>query len=379
MRSQPDSRHTPGRPHTRALIAASALMLFVVAGTHRPVEAQGPEVTRERRYMMGTSVEVRTWGGTPAVRAAAVNDAFVAFADVDLMMSNYRDDSELARVNRDAARGPVHLSEPLFRVIQAADLISRESQGAFDITVGPLVKLWGFHNHVAHIPSSRELDTVRPLINFRNIALDEAARTIRFVRPGVELDLGGIGKGFAVELAAEALRLRGLSGFIDAGGNQYLLGTPLGKPAWTIGVRDPDHRDALLGTLTLPEGSVSTSAMDGNLLTLNGRTYGHLLDPHTLAPSDASLSVTIWSPDGTLADALSKAAFVLGPERGLALVDRMPRTMGLIAYRDKAGHLATTMSPGLRGKFQKTPATTSRLADPQSVMPSSLSLARSDL
>jgi thiamine biosynthesis lipoprotein len=334
------------------MLMAAALAYVAVRGLSG-VEAQGTAITSVRRYEMGTSMEVRAWGGDPATRSAAIEEAFNAFANVDRLMSNYRDDSELAHVNRDAARGPVHISEPLFRVIQAAALVSHESNGAFDITVGPLVRLWGFHDHKAHIPSAQELDVVRPLVNFHNVVLDEDARTIRFLRPGVELDLGGIGKGFAVELAAAALGARGLSGFIDAGGNQYLLGQPLGKATWTVGIRDPDHEDGLLGTITVPEGSVSTSATYANFLTMNGKSYGHILDPHTLMPSDASLSVTIWSPDGTLADALSKAAFVLGPQRGLAVIDSMPRTMGLIAYRDADGHVATIMSAGLRGAFHR--------------------------
>jgi thiamine biosynthesis lipoprotein len=335
------------------MLMAAALAYVAAAGALSGVEAQGTAITSVRRYEMGTSIEVRAWGGDPATRSTAIDDAFSAFADVDRVMSNYRDDSELARVNRDAARGPVHVSEPLFRVIQAAALVSRASNGAFDITVGPLVRLWGFHDHKAHIPSPQELDLVRPLVNFQNVVIDEDARAIRFLRPGVELDLGGIGKGFAVELAAAALGARGLSGFIDAGGNQYLLGQPLGKPAWSVGIRDPEHEDGLLGTITVPEGSVSTSATYANFLTLNGQSYGHILDPHTLTPSAASLSVTIWSPDGTLADALSKAAFVLGPQRGLAVIDSMPRAMGLIAYRGPDGHVATVMSAGLRGAFHR--------------------------
>jgi thiamine biosynthesis lipoprotein ApbE len=315
--------------------------------------AQSADITRTRKYELGTSIEVQAWGGTPADRAAGIEEAFAAFAEVDRLMSNYRDDSELAHVNRNAARGPVRVSEPLFRVLEAANLISRQSSGAFDVTVGPLVALWGFHDRKARIPTDQELSAIRPIIGYQNIVLDEQARTVRFLRPGVEIDLGGIGKGFAVELAAAALRAHGLGGAIDAGGNQYLLGQPPGKHNWVVGIRDPTASDGLLGTLTLSEGAVSTSATYGNFLTLNGRTYGHILDPHELKPSDASLSVTIWSADGTLSDALSKAAFVLGPERGLSVVDAMPRTMGLIVYRDANGRVAIVMSPGLRGRFHR--------------------------
>jgi thiamine biosynthesis lipoprotein len=317
------------------------------------LDAQGPAITRERRYVMGTSIEVRAWGGDAAARTEGVNDAFAAFAEVDRLMSNYRDDSELARVNRDAAQTPVVVSKPLFRVLQAAEFVSRQSGGAFDVTVAPLMTSWGFHDHQARVPTAPELAAIRPLVDYRNVVLDEAARTVRFLRPGVGIDLGGIGKGFAVELAAAALRARDLQGFLDAGGNQFLLGTPVGKQEWTVGIKDPDAAEKLLGTLTLPEGAVSTSATYGNYLIVNGRRYGHILDPHTLQPTDASLSVTIWSVDGTLSDALSKAAFVLGPQRGLALIDSMPRTWGLIAYRGADGKVAVTMSAELRGRFQK--------------------------
>lgn len=334
-------------------VLSAALVCALGATVVQALQAQGTEILRERRYEMGTSIEVRAWGGSPAARAAAIDDAFVAFAEVDRIMSNYREDSELARVNREAASGAVRVSEPLFRVLQAADFVSRQSGGAFDVTVGPLVALWGFHNHTAHIATAQELTAIRPLIDYRNVVLDEPSRTVRFVRPGVAIDLGGIGKGFAVELAAAALEGRGVSGSIDAGGNQYLRGTPPGKPEWTVGIRDPTRAEGLLGTLTVPEGAVSTSATYGNFLTIDGRRYGHILDPHTLKPSDAALSVTIWSADGTLSDALSKAAFVLGPERGLALIDSMPRTMGLIAYRDAGGRVSIASSPGLRGRFQR--------------------------
>ena len=334
------------------LLVRTTLTVALGAQAVMGLSAQGTEITRARRYEMGTSIEVRAWGGPAAARTAAVDEAFAAFAEVDRIMSDYRDDSELAHVNREAARGPVRVSEPLFRVLQAADFVSRESGGAFDVTVGPLVALWGFHTHTAHIATAPELGAIRPLIDYRNVVLDEPSRTVRFARPGVAIDLGGIGKGFAVELAAAALQARGVNGSIDAGGNQYLRGTPVGKTEWVVGIRDPSRAEGLLGTLTVPEGAVSTSATYGNFLTIDGKRYGHILDPHTLKPTDASLSVTIWSADGTLSDALSKAAFVLGPERGLALVDRMPRTMGLIAYRDATGQVRTVLSPGLRGRFK---------------------------
>ena len=184
---------------------------------------------------MGTSMVVEAYGGSADVRTAAIDDALAAIAEIERLMSNYRDDSELSQINRLASTQPVPISAPMLSVLQAAQRVSAMSGGAFDVTVGPIVRLWGLYDKVAHIPSETEFAAVRPLVDYRNLAIDSAQHTVRFARAGVNVDLGGIAKGFAVEVAANALRKHGLSGLIDAGGNQYLLGTPHGKPSWTTG------------------------------------------------------------------------------------------------------------------------------------------------
>ena len=206
------------------------------------------------------------------------------------------------------------------------------------------MQLWGFRNKTPHIPSSAELAAVRPLVGYRNLIVDAPHHTIRFARAGMEIDLGGIAKGFAVEVAANVLRRRGLTGFIDAGGNQYMLGTPPGKQSWTVGIKNPDAADRLIGVVDVKSGSVSTSADYENFLVAGGRTYGHLLDPRTRQPSTASLSATIVAEDGTLADAMSKAAFILGPQQGIALIDATPGMAGVIAYRRPDGSVGVAVS-----------------------------------
>ena len=314
---------------------------------------QSSDTSREYRYLMGTSVEVRAVGGDSTTRTAAIHEAFAAIAEVDRVMSNWRADSEITTVNRDAADFAVHVSDALLSVIEAGQSVSDRSGGAFDLTVGPLVRLWGFRPRHPHLPTHDELASVRSLVNYHDIQLDRADHTVRFVRSGVEIDLGGIAKGFAVELAANVLRRRGLDGFIDAGGNQYMLGRPLGKAVWTVGVRDPDRADSVLGTLDLREGSVSTSAQYANFFTVGGRKFGHILDPRTLMPSEASLAVTLYSPDATLADAVSKAVFNLGPVRGLALIDTYPQMLGVVAYRKPDGTTALAMTDRTRAVFHK--------------------------
>jgi thiamine biosynthesis lipoprotein len=303
---------------------------------------------REYRYLMGTQVAVAVFADDGG---AAIDEAFGAMAEVDRLMSNYRDDSELSLINRTAGGRPVPASDPMFSVLAAAQEVSARSGGAFDVTVGPLVRLWGFHDKTPHLPTSAELAAVRPLVDSRNLILDRQQRTVRFARPGMEVDLAGIAKGFAVEIAAGVLRRHGLDGLIDAGGNQYLRGTPPGKRLWSVGVKDPDDPGRVLGAIDTEETSVSTSADYANFLTANGRRYGHILDPHTLAPSEGALSVTILSRDATLADALSKAAFVLGPKAGLALVESFSGTAALIASRDRDGGIALAMSESLKSRF----------------------------
>jgi thiamine biosynthesis lipoprotein len=304
-------------------------------------------MSRQFRYIMGTSIQVQVFGGDAALRAEGIDEAFAAITEIDRLMSNYRDDSELTAINKGAVGAVVRVSDPMLSVLEGARLVSERSGGAFDVTVGPLVKLWGFHDKKPHVPSAAELAAVRELVDYRRLLIDRAAKSVRFERAGMEIDLGGIAKGFAVELAAGVIKRRGLAGFLDAGGNQYLLGHPPGKTRWSVGVRDPRAADQMLGTLDVDGGSVSTSAGYATFLAVDGKRYGHILDPRTLRPSDASLSVTVVSPDGTFADAVSTAAFVLGPVEGLRLIDRFPNMAGLIAYRTPDGRVAVALSTSL--------------------------------
>ncbi|MBK5255375.1 MAG: FAD:protein FMN transferase [Vicinamibacteria bacterium] len=309
--------------------------------------------SREFRYLMGTSVQIAAFGGDEASRKAAIGEAFGAIQEVDRLMSNYRADSELMQLNARASREPVTVGDPLFAVIAAAQEVSLRSGGAFDITVGPLVRLWGFHDKKPHIPDAAELQAVRPLISYRNLILDAAQHTIRFGRPGVEIDLGGIAKGFAVELAGGVMRRHGLSAFIDAGGNQYMVGRPNGKQSWTLGIKDPEAPEHLLGKIEVDEGSVSTSAQGSSFLIANGRKYGHILDPRTLEPAADRLSVTVVSQDATLGDALSKVGFLLGPTKGLAVIESFPGASAVIFFRNSKGELDLICSKALIPRLKR--------------------------
>jgi thiamine biosynthesis lipoprotein len=337
------------------LVFAFGMALCTVLAPNAVISADTPLSTSVHRYLMGTSMTIEVYGGDPASRTEAIDEAFASMVEIDRLMSNYRPDSELAQINAQAAQHPVRVSPPMWGVLSAAQLVSERSAGTFDITVGPLVRLWGFHDKKPHVPTSAELEQIRPLIGYQNMVLDQSAQSVSFKRNGIELDLGGIAKGFAVELAGGVLRRRGYSGMIDAGGNQYLVGHPPGKSSWQIGIEDPDKPGGLLGVLDLDGGAVSTSGGYHNFFVADSRTYGHLLDPRSLRPSDSALSVTIVSPDATLADALSKPAFILGPVAGIRLIESFPGTLAIVATRKAGGGVELTMSAPLRARFRPAP------------------------
>lgn len=272
--------------------------------------------TRLFRYLMGTSVRVEVYGGaSDAARTEAAEEAFGAVREVDRVMSDYRQDSELAQLNARGASQPVVVSGPLFAVVAAAGRVERASHGAFSAVVtGPDAS--------------------------RSVILNAADHSIRFAHAGVRLSLDGLAKGFAAELAAGSLRRRGLSGAVDIGGVQFMTGLPAGKPVWSIGLADPTRRGALLGALDVHAGAVATA------------TPAAVQARPAIAPEPGRpLSVTVVSSDGTLADALSRAAVRLPSAEALRLLSQFPDTWGVVGLRTMGGGLDTVVSPGHASDF----------------------------
>lgn len=335
-----------------ALVVGSLIVGAVV------VDATLSGTTSERRYMMGTEILVEAYGGSEPQRRETVAQAFGAFSEVDRVMSDYRTDSELSQLNAKSGSGPVRVGEPLFAVIDAARRVSEASGGAFDITIGPAMAAWGFKTKKPRVPPERELAALRTVVGFSKVRLNAKARTVSLPK-GASIDLGGIAKGFAVELASSALRAHQLNGFIDAGGNQYLLGSPeRGTRDWTIGIKDPDSPSRVLGSLTLPGGfSVSTSSQRANFLEYQGRRYGHILDPRTLTPAETALSVTVIARDATIGDALSKAAFLLPVDAALRVVQSFNpggQDAGVVIFRRGPAGIDVALSPWLTPRFTRS-------------------------
>ncbi|MFN3466508.1 MAG: FAD:protein FMN transferase [Candidatus Brocadiales bacterium] len=316
------------------------------------------ELYKEARLIMGTYAEVSLYAPNRDVAAEAIKAALGEMERLDRLMSNYKPESELSRVNRGAGRGPVDCDEELLRVIEKSLYYSRLTQGAFDITVEPLVNLWGFYDGKVRVPSQEELKSMLPAVSYKNIIVQRPASgargSISFSNPSTRLDLGAIGKGYAVDRAVEVLKGKGIrAACINLGGNIYALGHPPDKDFWKIGVQHPRERDRLMGHLELKDCAVATSGDYERFLVVDGKRYSHILDPRTGWPVEGMVSVTVIAPSATEADALSTSVFVLGEEKGQELLEGSPAgASGLLAW-EKDGEINFKITRGMERFFKE--------------------------
>lgn len=278
----------------------------------------------DSRVSMGCVYTIVVYGHD----TARFQDASAAALDevdrIDRLMSHYKNDSELSRVNREAAKSPVKVDPELFDFVAECLRYSRESEGAFDITVGPLMKAWGFFRGEGRMPSEAEMAEALSRVGYGRVILNRKDGTIFFDRAGVEIDLGGIAKGYAVDRAVAVLKRHGVtSALLSAGGSTiYALGAPPGKPAWEIEVQDPVEPDKIATRVRLKDRALSVSGSNEKFFELNGARYSHVMDPKTGRPVQGVLSVAVITDDGTSGDALDNVFYVLGAERGRALVNK---------------------------------------------------------
>jgi thiamine biosynthesis lipoprotein len=318
------------------LVLAGCLLATPAAGAPCP---SAEELHRFSHSTMGTELVVQAYGGDRVTLSQIVAKGFVAVDALDERWSLYRPDSELARLNRQAASGaPVVLEPDLWELVQTAVEVHRMTSGAFDITVGPLVRLWGFLGGPPRWPEPDEREPCRGRVGMRNIELDGASRTLRFRHPAMELDLGAIAKGYVVDRLAERLRRAGVERFlVDFGGSsQYAAGAPPDQDGWYLYVR-PTWNDRLpMKRVVARDLSLSTSGNDQRFWVHEGQLYGHVLDPRTGQPTPHRGSVSVVAPAATMSDALSTAFLVLGFEEAARIVEQHPE-WGAVFYSPEDG------------------------------------------
>lgn len=263
---------------------------------------------------MGSTYTIVAYGGDEARLRAAVEDASEEARRLDHLLSNYIPSSEWSQVNREAASQPVRVSTELFHLLAACVEYSRESEGAFDITVGPLMKVWGFYKGSGHLPHRAEVRGAMAKVGYQNILLDQAEHTVRFAKEGVEMDPGGIGKGYAVDKMVEILREDGVkSALVSASGSSiYGLGAPPDEPGWKIKIRDPKDASKTAAEVILKDNSLSTSGNYEKFFFAEGKLYSHIMDPRTGYPSEGMLSVSVVSPKTIDSEAWCKPYYIRG-------------------------------------------------------------------
>ncbi len=317
----------------------------------------GVERHERAALVMGTILEV-TIEGLPSSEAEAAADAVFAEAErLNALMNSWDPESALSRLNREAVRGWAVADPEILVLLQISLGYSRLTGGAFDVTAGPLVRLWGFIAREVRVPPPQgEIEAAMAQTGFERVELDLELRSVRLQVEGMEIDFGGVAKGYAVDRAIAVLRERGVErALVNLGGNVRGLGSPAARERWTVAVRDPrisGERPRLLGYIGLGEGGIASSGQYERFFEHEGRRYGHIIDPRTGWPAEDVLGTTIVAPDALTADILSTAVFVLGPERGPEFIDAQEGIEGIVVLPRGDGGVIIRISEGLRPHFR---------------------------
>jgi len=316
-------------------IAVIAVILFVLLYFFfrpcRPVQLDSGY-----RPVMGTFARVVVVAENSKTAQESIEAAFIKINRVDDLMSDYKDDSEISRVNKEAFHQPVEVSQSTFDVLQKSIEFSELSDGAFDVTVGPLVDIWRLAAEANSVPSEDELSVARSKVGYEKLILDANQMTARFAVDGMRIDLGGIAKGYAIDKAIEAMQTTGaIGGMVDIGGDIRCFGRPSGKKFWLIGLQDPNENsdfrfpisDFPVGTgmpllvLKLTDDAVATSGGYRRFALIDGKRFSHIINRQTGESAQGLASITIISKNAIDTDALATAVSVLGVEKGLALIE----------------------------------------------------------
>jgi thiamine biosynthesis lipoprotein len=318
-------------------VLPSLVGLALLAG---PLLAAPPltRYTFSERHM-GTTFKIMVYAPDEATAKRGARAAFARIAQLDGIMSDYRPTSELMQLSRKAVGKPVKVSDELFFVLAKSKELSEKSGGAFDVTVGPVVKLWRRARKGKRLPDPEELAAARALVGYKMMKLDPKAHTVELARAGMQLDLGAIGKGYAGDEAVKVLKGAGLSRVLVAAAGDIVAGdAPPGADGWVVGIApltDPEGKPERY--VLLNNSAVSTAGDVEQFVENDGKRYSHIVDPHTGMGILGRFSVTVTAKNGLTSDGLDTTVAVLGPQRGLRLVEETPGAAVLFVRKTDKG------------------------------------------
>lgn len=324
--------------------SATVALLVFFALIRRPAQS-----ITYRKQLLGTIIEITVMRERSPASDSAAEAAFNEIKRLEAVFSSYIPDSDISRISSNSGKGPVKVSPEVIEVIEKALYVARISGGAFDPTVGALAKLWGFSGESGRVPEAKDVDALKRLVDFRQVVVAKGASTVALKNKGMTLNLGGVAKGYITARAAEVLGNKGIErALIKAGGDMVVFSGKADKP-FVVGIQDPRAGNRLMGEAYVSNGAVSTSGDYERFFIKDKKRYHHILNPATGFPAEGVRSATVISKDPTLADALSTAVFVMGAEKGMALIEVLDDVEGVIV--DAQGSVHT--SKGFKGRVYK--------------------------
>ncbi len=318
-----------------SLFMAAAMVCATAAS-----QDQSAGVITLKHAAMGTLFTFSVCPPSPEMLSEEVNHlvepAAEAIDALEKKISTWIPESQISKVNLHASEAPVKVSADVISLLQACQTFYTDSQGAFDVTIGPLLDLWGFYRKQGHLPKDNEMKEALGKVGFDKVELNETEETVHFAKAGMRVDFGGIGKGLALDRAVEVLRAQGIkNALLDAGTSTvYALGAAPGAAGWKVRIRSPYNKDEYLDEVMIRNESLSTSSRSESYVELDGKKYGHIFDPRTGWPVEGMLSTTAIAPMGMESDALSTAFFVMGLENIKKYCQAHPQVRALVVVSE---------------------------------------------
>lgn len=329
-------------------VAIFLLVLIMLGGCAEIRPSSLPVILKRTQIHMGTLVTITTVAENNDVGNRSIQAAFGEIKRLEQLLSTWRPDSELSRVNAEAGRQAVQVSSETWELVYQSLEMARLTHGGFNIALGPAIETWSV-TEGQHIPDDNELERLKPLVDWTTIEISAEKQTIYLPHKGMRIDIGGIGKGYTADRAtAEMKRVGAMGGVVALSGDIKTFGVLPNQNGFPVGIQHPREEGAVMAVIDLKDEAISTAGDYERFFEKDGVRYHHILDPQSLKPAHKCQSVTVVAREGMMADGLDTGIFVLGPEQGMALVERLPGVEAIIVD----AHGTMMVSSGLRDRLR---------------------------